>query len=82
MTDLNECPGGEVWEDHERATACTCTNWCGEAPDAGCCYCNHMDIYMPCPVVGYGCGMGATAATVRCDCCSDAEWAAASGVSA
>lgn len=69
---------------HVIETECRCTNVCGDPGDgAGCCYCNHTDIYEPCPVVGFGCGWQVAAGVSdvhRCDCCSDAEWNAAAGL--
>jgi len=74
----------DTWHDlpddsltHAAETECRCTNWCGDPGEAGCCYCNHTDVYAPCPVVGFGCGTGGN--TRRCDCCTDEEWAAAGG---
>lgn len=36
---------------------CICTNECDEVPEQNdCAYCRALDIYDPCPVVGFGCG--------------------------
>lgn len=85
---MSTCPGAlpdgfdasRCWQDegHPSATECTCTTWCGDPSEAGCCYCNHTDVYLPCPVVGYGCGMYDNEA--RCDCCTDEQWAATKAV--
>lgn len=71
-------------DDHVPAAECTCTIGCGEPPEAGCCYCNHIDPYDPCPTFGFGCGFGAGAGLSRdvdprCDeyCCTPAQWQAA-----
>ncbi len=64
-----------------RETTCRCTREtrCGEAPDErGCVACRRLDIYEPCPNLGFLCGEGRTAAD-RCDCCTDEQWAAAGG---
>jgi hypothetical protein len=84
------CPHGELvgwhcagclWgcgeDDHEHATECTCTNWCGESSEAGCCFCVARDIYEPCPAVGFGCGLGAKSGSPSCDCCTVEQWQAA-----
>lgn len=92
-TEPTRCPNDEVWEDHEPATECTCTTDCGDPGEAGCCFCNHTDVYEPCPVVGFGCGGDArpyvwcgevktNSQAARCDCCTDEQWAAASTPSA
>lgn len=88
---MTMCPNNEPYEDHAIADECTCTNWCGEGSEAGCCYCVHTDVYEPCPVVGFGCGMNAQpfvwngvvqepSAERRepCDCCTPEQWRAAS----
>lgn len=62
-------------DGHEPETVCGCTTVCGDPGESGCCACNHSDVYLPCPVVGYGCGMGATGPRT-CDCCTDEQWAA------
>lgn len=37
--------------------ACTCTNHCPEDySENRCPYCRELDIYDPCPVIGFGCG--------------------------
>jgi hypothetical protein len=58
---------------------CICTGWCPEdfGDEHYCRYCGGLDIYDPCPRVGFGCG--ANGNTDRCDCCSDEEWASAGG---
>lgn len=40
-----------------RAESCTCTylHGCGE-DEPGCCFCAHLDVYLPCPTFGFGCG--------------------------
>jgi hypothetical protein len=53
---------------------CTCTDYCPES-DNPCAYCKTLDIYDPCPVIGFGCGTGGN--DRRCDCCDDDQWAAA-----
>lgn len=36
---------------------CTCTNFCSDdASLIDCPHCKTLDIYDPCPVVGFGCG--------------------------
>lgn len=65
---------------HVEATECTCTYWCGDPGEAGCCWCNHTDVYEPCPAVGHGCGIGAlpgSSQTCDTDCCTPEQWAAA-----
>ena len=59
---------------------CICTDWCSESyADNPCAYCRELDIYEPCPVVGFGCGFGATLQSGPCDCCTPEQWAAAIG---
>ena len=60
-------------EEHDREPECRCTTWCGDPGESGCCFCNRSDVYDPCPVVGYGCGMGATGPRT-CECCTDEQW--------
>lgn len=62
---------------HIPAKECTCTpeGGCGEGDEAGCCFCFHSDIYLPCPVIGFGCGMAAAA---PCNCCEPDQFRAAS----
>lgn len=37
---------------------CTCTDHCPESPsDNQCAHCRKLDIYYPCPVIGFGCGL-------------------------
>lgn len=36
---------------------CVCTDSCPESwEDNKCAYCRELDIYDPCPVIGFGCG--------------------------
>ncbi len=68
---------------------CRCVHDCGDPGEAGCCWCNHTDVYEPCPVVGFGCGFNARPYIWcgvikredpdkhRCDCCTDEQWTAA-----
>lgn len=38
---------------------CTCTNWCSDDKSLITCpHCLTLDICDPCPVVGFGCGLG------------------------
>ncbi|AOZ64649.1 hypothetical protein SEA_ROSIEPOSIE_98 [Arthrobacter phage RosiePosie] len=52
---------------------CTCTNHCPES-DNPCPHCRGLDIYSPCPVVGFGCG---DCGDVEDPCCTPEEQAAA-----
>ena len=47
---------------------CTCdiTTGCGEGAEAGCAACS-KDVYAPCPVFGFMCGMPGDP---PCDCCT------------
>jgi hypothetical protein len=60
---------------------CTCTGATGCAEDAefnNCPVCEFLDIYEPCPRLGFGCGMGSDmSGTEQCDCCSPEQFAAA-----
>jgi len=81
--DPEACTAG-MWHDRPddstlESECCRCSTWCGDPGEAGCCYCNYSDVYMPCPVIGYGCGTGGN--TRRCDCCSDLQWRATGGAS-
>ncbi|KQR01471.1 hypothetical protein ASF74_07860 [Arthrobacter sp. Leaf145] len=58
----------ESWEDNQ---PCTCTTDCSEHPEENPCYhCKDLDIYAPCPVIGFGCGG-------NCDCCTPEQQKAA-----
>lgn len=62
------------------ATSCICVADCPEDFDANPCpHCRGRDIYEPCPVVGFGCGMNAGPCDPPCECCSIAQWKAARG---
>jgi hypothetical protein len=51
--------------------ACTCTDWCSDDHSLITCpHCLTLDVYDPCPVVGFGCGSG-------CDCCTPEQQKAA-----
>lgn len=58
---------------------CICTDYCTEDESNPCPHCRAMDVYDPCPVIGFGCGMGATEANGKCDCCTPEQWSAAMG---
>lgn len=39
------------------ADDCTCTNFCSDDHSLiDCSHCKTLDVYDPCPVVGFGCG--------------------------
>lgn len=52
-------------------TGCICGNWCSDDVSLlDCNFCKSLDVYDPCPVVGFGCGIG-------CDCCTPEQQKAA-----
>ena len=74
---------GEAQRGHfERPAECTCTDFCPES-DNPCIYCRKLDVYDPCPVIGFGCGTGGVIKpgdlNHDSDCCTDAQLLAAAG---
>lgn len=58
--------------------SCICADTGCPESDSPCPWCReNLDIYDPCPVIGFGCGTAGN--TTRCDCCTDAQWIAAGG---
>lgn len=49
---------------------CTLATGCGEEDAAGCDYCRTIDIYLPCPVFGFMCGLGNGCGDVDDPCCT------------
>jgi hypothetical protein len=57
------------------AAACTCTDYCSDDVSLiDCSHCKTLDVYDPCPVVGFGCG---SVPDVECDCCTPEQRKAA-----
>lgn len=55
----------------EAAAACSCVDFCSDDHSLiDCGHCKSLDVYDPCPVVGFGCGSG-------CDCCTPEQQKAA-----
>jgi hypothetical protein len=66
----------------DRRGVCTCTRQtrCEEDRSQNLCpVCRRLDIYQPCPHLGFGCGEAASTGD-RCDCCTPEQWAAAAGL--
>lgn len=49
--DDGDCVNHEVRRDLE----CTCKFFCGDPGEAGCCFCQHSDVYDECPRGGVWC---------------------------
>jgi hypothetical protein len=57
------------------AAACTCTDYCSDDVSLiDCPHCKTLDMYDPCPVVGFGCG---SVPDQDCDCCTPEQRKAA-----
>lgn len=78
---LNDTEGRRLVQAiHERKAAtdpasCTCTDWCSDDVSLiDCLHCATLDVYAPCPVVGFGCG---SVPDQDCDCCTPEQRKAA-----
>lgn len=66
--------------EDSRPTDCICDEWCYRGEDGTgspvCPYCTHQIdvVYDPCPVTGFGCGLGANVHTPPCECCTPEQW--------
>jgi hypothetical protein len=55
---LNDVEGLQLVQAIHDRKACVCTNWCSDDKSLITCpHCLTLDVYDPCPIVGFGCGL-------------------------